>query len=226
MHRIASIITVIILSSIAGGCAITTDEVNYKVMVKAKDFELRDYPAHVVAETVVDGTLEDAGNKAFRRLFGYISGKNRSQTKIAMTAPVSQEPASEKIAMTTPVGQQRAEGGWAVSFTMPISFTLKTLPVPEDPDVKLRQVQARRMASVQYSGTWSESRYLKYRQELESWIEKNGFRILGEPIWARYNPPFTPWFLRRNEILIPVDSQEMLENGSIIRGDIQSGQGE
>lgn len=226
MHRIASIITVIILSSIAGGCAITTDEVKYKVVVKAKDFELRDYPAHVVAETVVDGTLEDAGNKAFRRLFGYISGKNRSQTKIAMTAPVSQEPASEKIAMTAPVGQQRAEGGWAVSFTMPISFTLKTLPVPEDTDVKLRQVQARRMASVQYSGTWSESRYLKYRQELESWIEKNGFRILGEPIWARYNPPFTPWFLRRNEILIPVDSQEMLENGSIIRGDIQSGQGE
>jgi effector-binding domain-containing protein len=226
MHRIASIITVIILSSIAGGCAITTDEVKYKVVVKAKDFELRDYPAHVVAETVVDGTLEDAGNKAFRRLFGYISGKNRSQAKIAMTAPVSQEPASEKIAMTAPVGQQRAEGGWAVSFTMPISFTLKTLPVPEDPDVKLRQVQARRMASVQYSGTWSESRYLKYRQELESWIEKNGFRILGEPIWARYNPPFTPWFLRRNEILIPVDSQEMLENGSIIHGDVQSGQGE
>ena len=212
MQRIAAIITIIMLSSIVGGCAITTDEVKYKVVIKTKDFELRDYPAHVVAETVVEGTLEDAGNKAFRRLFGYISGKNRSGDKIAMTAPVSQKPASEKIAMTAPVGQQRAEGGWVVSFTMPISYTLKALPVPEDPDVKLRQVPARRMASVQYSGTWSESRYLRYRQELELWIEKNGLRIQGEPVWARYNSPFTPWFLRRNEILIPVGSQEKPEN--------------
>lgn len=196
------------LSSITGGCAITAEEVKYKVVIKTEDFELRDYPAHVVAETVVDGTMEDAGDKAFSRLFGYISGKNRSRDKLAMTAPVSQKPASEKIAMTAPVGQQRAEGGWVVSFTMPISYTLEALPVPEDPEVKLRQVPARRMASVQYSGTWSESRYLRYRQELELWIEKNGLRIQGEPVWARYNSPFTPWFLRRNEILIPVDGHE------------------
>jgi effector-binding domain-containing protein len=215
MQRIALIIIIIMLSSITGGCAIATAEVKYKVVIKAKDFELRDYPAHVVAETVVDGTLEDAGNKAFSRLFGYISGNNRSRDKIAMTAPVSQKPASEKIAMTAPVGQQRAEEGWVVSFTMPVSYTLETLPVPEDPEVKLRQVPARRMASVQYSGTWSESRYLRYRQDLESWIEKNGFRVQGEPVWARYNSPFTPWFLRRNEILIPVDSQEKQDNGSI-----------
>jgi hypothetical protein len=215
VKRIAPIITVIMLSSIAGGCAITSNEVKYKVVIKTKNFELRDYPAYVVAETVVDGTLEDAGNKAFRRLFGYISGKNRSREKIAMTAPVSQEATSEKITMTAPVGQQRAEGGWVVSFTMPISYTLQTLPVPEDTAVELRQIRARRMASVQYSGTWSESRYLQYLQELELWIEKNGFRMMGEPVWARYNPPFTPWFLRRNEILIPVDSQEKREDGSI-----------
>lgn len=225
MQRIWSIITAIVLSSIAGGCAFTTDEVKYKVVIRAKEFELRDYPAYVVAETVVEGTLEDAGNKAFRTLFDYISGKNRSRDKIAMTAPVSQEPASEKIAMTAPVGQQTAEGGWVVSFTMPISHTLKALPIPEDPDVKLRQVPARRMASVQYSGTWSESRYLRYRQELELWIEKNGFRILGEPVWARYNPPFMPWFLRRNEILIPVDSQEEREHGSIGGGNAEQSAG-
>ena len=203
--RMVPIIAVILLSFIAGGCAMTTDEVKYNVVIKAKNFELRDYPAHVVAETVVDGTLEDAGNKAFGKLFDYISGKNRSQNKIAMTAPVSQESASEKIAMTAPVGQQRAEAGWVVSFTMPISYTLKTLPAPENPEVKLRQVPARRMASVRYSGAWSESRYLRYRKELELWIEKNAFRIVGEPVWARYNSPFAVWFLRRNEILIPVD---------------------
>ena len=124
-----------------------------------------------------------------------------------MTAPVSQEAASEKIKMTSPVGQQRIEGGWVVSFTMPASQTIEALPAPEDPRIKLRQVQACRMAAVRYSGVWSEKRYLRYKQELESWIEKNGFRIIGEPVWARYNSPFTPWFLRRNEILIQVDTE-------------------
>jgi hypothetical protein len=208
MKPILTIVSVIIALFITGGCAITAEEIKYHVVTKAEKFELRDYPAHVMAETVVDGTLENAGNTAFMKLFGYISGKNRAQTKIAMTAPVSQTPAAEKIAMTTPVSQQRVEGGWAVSFTMPGAHTLETLPIPEDPAVKLRQIPARRVAAVRYSGTWSESRYHQYRLQLESWIEGQGFRILGDPVWARYNPPFTPWFLRRNEILIPVDSQK------------------
>jgi len=221
MQRINSIIALSLLTCFAGGCATTVEETKYKLISKTKNFELRDYPPHIVAETEVDGTLEDAGNKAFNRLFDYISGKNRSREKIAMTAPVSQEPSSEKIAMTAPVGQQRTEEGWVVSFTMPMLYTLDNLPVPEDPDVRLRQMPARRMASVRYSGTWSEKRYLRYLQELESWIQKNGFRILGEPVWARYNPPFTPWFLRRNEILIPVDSEKKRENDSINGGNAE-----
>jgi hypothetical protein len=96
--------------------------------------------------------------------------------------------------MTAPVGQQNVQGRWAVSFMMPASYTLETLPVPVDQKVSLRQVPARRLAAVRYSGTWSKKNYLRYMQELESWIK-----------WARYNPPFTLWFLRRNEILIPVD---------------------
>jgi hypothetical protein len=225
VQHIKSIIALSLLTCFTGGCATTVEEAKYKVISKTENFELRDYPSHIVAETEVDGTLEDAGNKAFNRLFDYISGKNRSRDKIAMTAPVSQEPSSEKIAMTAPVGQQRAEGGWVVSFMMPMSYTLDSLPVPEDPDVRLRQIPARRMASVRYSGTWSEKRYLRYLQELESWIEKNGFRILGEPVWARYNPPFTPWFLRRNEILIPVDSEEKRENESINGGNAEQSAG-
>ncbi|MDK9699454.1 MAG: heme-binding protein [bacterium] len=206
-HQVPIFHTTLLLLMIVG-CAVANEEVKYKVVIKSKDFELREYPTHVVSETVVDGTLEDAGNKAFRRLFGYISGKNLAREKIAMTVPVSQEPTTEKIAMTAPVGQQRTKGGWVVSFTMPMSYTLNTLPTPEDPNVKLRQVPAQRMASVQYSGRWSEHSYLQNKQKLESWIVKNGFKILGEPVWARYNGPFTPWFLRRNEILIPVNSQE------------------
>lgn len=208
MKLIRLIVVLSLVTCVSGGCATTVEEVNYKLIRKAENFELRDYPPLLVAETIVDGTLEEAGNKAFKKLFDYISGKNRSQSNIAMTAPVSQESVSEKIAMTAPVGQKRADGGWMVSFTMPVSYKMDDLPIPEDPDVTLRQIAARRMACVRYSGTWSEKRYNRYRQELESWIKKNGFRILGEPVWARYNPPFTPWFLRRNEILIPVDSVE------------------
>ena len=102
------------------------------------------------------GHLEEAGNTAFNRLFRYISGGNRSREKVAMTAPVSQQPQGEKIAMTAPVAEQRVREHWAVSFMMPAAYTLETLPVPEDPQVTLRQVPARRMAAVRYSGSWSE----------------------------------------------------------------------
>jgi effector-binding domain-containing protein len=181
------------------------EESSYTLTVQEDKFEIRDYAPQILAETVVEGTLEDAGSKAFNRLFRYISGENRPQGKIAMTAPVTQQPQGEKINMTSPVGQQQVEGQWAVSFTMPASYSLESLPKPEDATVKLRQVPARRMAAVRYSGFWSEKNYQQNKMELESWIQKKGLTILGDAVWARYNPPFTPWFMRRNEILIPVE---------------------
>jgi effector-binding domain-containing protein len=184
--------------------AMAIEEATYNVLEKDNDFEIRDYAPHILAETIVEGDFEDAGNKAYRRLFRYISGDNRSRGKVAMTAPVSQEPMGDKIKMTAPVGQQRTQGKWTVSFMMPSSYTLGTLPEPEDPKVTLRQVPARRLAAVRYSGFWSEKNYLQYKLALESWIHQRGLKIAGDPIWARYNPPFTPWFLRRNEILIPL----------------------
>ncbi|MEN6332553.1 MAG: heme-binding protein [Smithella sp.] len=186
--------------------AMAIEEAAYNVLKKDNNFEIRDYAPHILAETVVEGDLEEAGNKAFKRLFRYISGENRSRHKVAMTAPVSQERKGEKITMTAPVGQQRVQENWAVSFMMPAAYTLDTLPEPKDPEVTLRQVPARRMAAVLYSGFWSEKNYLRYKLELESWIKENGLTIVGDPVWARYNPPFTPWFLRRNEILIPIDA--------------------
>lgn len=185
--------------------AMAVEELSYKVLKKDNNFEIRDYAPHILAETVVEGDLEQAGKKAFRRLFRYISGENRTRTKVAMTAPVSQKPKGEKIEMTAPVGQQRVkERKWSVGFAMPSSYTLDTLPEPEDHKVTLREVPARRIAAVRYSGFWSEKGYLRYKSELEFWIREKGFTIVGDPIWARYNPPWTPWFLRRNEILIPI----------------------
>jgi hypothetical protein len=187
--------------------AMATEEAPYTVTKTDNIFELREYASQVLAEIIVDGDLEGAGNKAFRPLFRYISGDNKSRGKIAMTAPVSQEKTGEKISMTAPVSQQGVQGKWAVSFMMPASYTMENLPTPDDPNIKLRQVPARRVAAVRYSGFWSEKKYLRYEQELESWITANNLKVIGEPVWARYNPPFTLWFLRRNEILIPIASE-------------------
>ena len=191
---------------LTGVYAMATAEAPYTV-IKADDiFELRQYAPQILAEITVDGDLEEAGNKAFRPLFRYISGDNKSRGKIAMTAPVSQEQSGEKIAMTAPVSQQQAQGKWAVSFMMPTSYTMETLPAPDDSNIKIRQVPARLAAAVRYSGFWSEKKYLLNKGKLEAWIRENRFTVVGEPVWARYNPPFTLWFMRRNEILIPVSS--------------------
>ncbi len=204
MKRIRLVIALTLLMIIGAIPAMATEEAPYTV-IKADDiFELREYAPQVLAEIIVDGDLEGAGNKAFRPLFRYISGDNKSRGKIAMTAPVSQEQTGEKISMTAPVSQQSVQGKWAVSFMMPASYTMETLPTPDDPNIKLRQVPARRVAAVRYSGFWSEEKYLLNKDKLGKWIKDNRFTVTGEPVWARYNAPFTPWFMRRNEILIPV----------------------
>jgi hypothetical protein len=184
--------------------AMAIEEAPYTVLKSSDKFELREYAPHILAETIVDGDQEGAGNKGFRRLIRYISGDNRSQTRVAMTAPVSQEKTGKKISMTAPVGQQRDGDKWAVSFMMPSSYTLETLPVPDDPLITLRQVPSRQIAIVRYSGFWSEGNYRDNLKELQEWVRSQGLTTTGDPVWARYDPPWTLWFLRRNEILIPV----------------------
>jgi hypothetical protein len=196
-----------VLAALTPVDAMATEEASYEVLTQDGKFEIRQYASHILAETVVEADLEDAGSQAFNRLFGYKSGENSTSDKVAMTAPVSQQPAGEKIAMTAPVGQQRAGDNWAVSFMMPSEYSLETLPEPNDPLITLRQVPPRTMAAVRYSGFWSEKNYRKYKAELEAWISTQGLVISGDPVWARYNAPFTPWFLRRNEILFPVEGE-------------------
>jgi effector-binding domain-containing protein len=212
MNKTAGILLAI--ASIVTGTTETMaiEEAEYTIVKKDDNFEIRDYTPHIVAQTLVVGSLEEAGSKAFKRLFGYISGENRSRKKIEMTAPVSQQANPEIIKMTAPVGQQRVGDKWAVSFMMPASYSRETLPVPENPRVTLRRVPGRRMAAVRYSGFWSEKGYLENKRKLESWINDNGLKIAGESLWARYNSPFTPWFLRRNEILIPI-AADIKQNG-------------
>ena len=180
------------------------EEAAYTVEKTEGDFQLRLYAPQVVAEVLVDGSIEEAGNTAFRPLFNYISGANRAQGKIAMTTPVGQQAEGQKIAMTAPVGQEAVSNRWAVTLVMPSNSTLATLPSPTDERVRLCAIPARRMAAVSYSGTWSGKRYERNLGRLREWMNANGLVAAGEPVWARYNPPFTPWFLRRNEILVPL----------------------
>ena len=182
------------------------EEAKYTILLKERSFEVRQYVPHIVAETFVDGDMESAGNKAFSPLFQYISGNNGSRDKIAMTAPVGMRAASEKISMTSPVTQQQDSGRWAVSFMMPSSYSLETLPVPTDSRVALRKMPERTMAAIRYSGFWSEKKYLKHAGKLNAWVVKKGFNAVGDPVWARYDAPYMPWFLRRNEILIAIET--------------------
>ena len=176
------------------------------------DLELRDYPGYLVAETRVGGSRSDAGNESFKRLAGYIFGGNQKQQKFAMTAPVTTAPApasqpaqGEKLAMTAPVTQTKAEGGeWLVQFVLPKGHTLESLPKPNDARVTLRALPPRRFAVIKYSGTWSDGNFDEHLVLLRAAMARENLTPLGEPVWARYDPPFKPWFLRTNEILLEV----------------------
>ncbi len=200
-----------LIAAFAAGNVMATEEAKYTVSVKEDNFEIRTYAPHILAETLVEGEFYDAGSKAFGRLFKYITGNNTARQNIDMTAPVGQAPSSEKIKMTSPVGQQKLNEQWAISFMMPASYSLATLPEPKDPSIVLREVPARWMAAVRYSGTWSEKNYKKHNDSLQIWIATQGFMVSGDAIWARYDPPFKPWFLRRNEILIPITAPQQMQ---------------
>jgi effector-binding domain-containing protein len=185
--------------------AMAIEEARYTVLEKDKEFELRQYEPQIVAETLVEGNFEEVGNQGFRRLFSYISGNNRKTQSIPMTAPVTQEPAGVKIPMTAPVGQERVGEKWRITFLVPSQYTMETLPIPLDPNIGLKTIPGRLMATIRYSGTWSKKNFEENETHLRAWITQHGLKPAGEPVWARYNPPFTPWFMRRNEILIPVE---------------------
>jgi len=187
------------------GVAMAVEQPEYEVVASHGDFEVRRYAAMILAETRVESDFERAGNEAFQRLFAYISGDNAVQSKIAMTAPVLQQPSAEKIDMTAPVLQARDTSGWSVAFVVPAQYSWETAPQPTDPRVTLRLLPARTVAAVRFSGTWDEERFATREKELRALLADRGLTTIGEAVYARYNPPFIPWFMRRNEVAIEVD---------------------
>ncbi|WP_397534719.1 SOUL family heme-binding protein [Roseateles sp.] len=176
------------------------EEPEYEVVKTIDKVELRRYAPYVVAEVLLESGAEDAGNKAFPILAGYIFGKNKGEKKFAMTAPVTETAAPMRMEMTAPVTQAAVAGGMLVQFVLPKAVTLESAPEPIDPRVQIRQVPAANWAVLRYSGTWSQANYLEHLGELRQLLQAQGIATQGEPVLARYNAPLTPWFLRRNEI--------------------------
>lgn len=189
-----------IVTCLLSPMASAIEEPKYTVVRQYDGFEIREYAPYLVAEVVVPGPADEAGNQGFRILAGYIFGKNKGERKISMTAPVTQAPTPAKIEMTAPVTQAAINGDYVVQFTMPSEYTLETLPEPLDAQVKLKEVPGGRFAVIRYSGTWSERNYKEHLEKLEHGVEAAGLRTTGSPIYSRYNAPFVPWFMRRNEI--------------------------
>ena len=185
------------------------EEAPYRTIEKYEDFEIREYQSFIVAEVTVTEEFGKAGNSAFRILFDYISGNNVPRKSITMTAPVSQkEVKGKKIEMTTPVLQAPLDSGrgeYRFSFVMPSDYTLENLPAPVNEKITIREVPGRLAAARKFSGGWSQNNFNDNKAVLMQSLAAEEIKIIGEPEYARYNSPFTLWFLRRNEVIVDIE---------------------
>ncbi|MET3951094.1 heme-binding protein [Arthrobacter sp. UYEF36] len=189
-----------------------TEQQPFELVQRFAHFELRRYPAHVVAEIQVHATFDRAGNAAFRHLFNYISGSNNARQKIAMTAPVIQELGpSQKLAMTAPVIQSGPLPGsdetadFVIAFVLPAGLTAETAPVPSNPQVRIRTIPESLTAALRFSGSGSRASFERRNSGLQAALMLAGLRAVGPPRFAGFDPPFKPWFLRRNEVVQDVE---------------------
>ncbi len=172
------------------------EEPSYEVIAQDGDFELRRYAPYLVAQTTVTGHSEQASNEAFMRLFRYISGKSRRQVR----------PDDPKVAMTIPVTMDFTGGSTTMTFMVPEQYSLETAPRPADPAVELREMPGGLVAALSYGGRSSRDRFLERKKRLLEWAADRELEAVAEPVFAQYNGPFTPWFLRRNEVLMVVNN--------------------
>ena len=184
-----------------------TEEPQFAVLEKTPPFELRSYAPMILAEVKVEGNLDEASSQGFRLIAAYIFGQNQVSEKIAMTSPVvveGQAPKSAKIAMTSPVTIESSAGQWTISFVMPAEYTMESLPKPLNSKVQLRQIPAVKRAVIGFTGFYNENKVAERTLELEEWMKTKNLQAASAPKFARYNPPWTLPFMRRNEVMIDV----------------------
>lgn len=174
--------------------AMAIEEPEFEVLQSNDDYEVRMYAPHIVAEVDVEGDDGDPGRAAFKILAGYIFGDNEAETKMSMTAPV-----------TSQAGGDSDRELYTYAFFMESEYTMETLPKPIDARIRLVEKPARVVAARRYSGSWSTSNYQKNESVLMAALANDGVVLSGEPYLARYNSPFTLWFMRRNELLVEIE---------------------
>ncbi len=196
VYGVAGAIVLLLVGAVAAWWLVVrgVETPEHTVVTQDGDMEVRDYPALRVAEVVRSGSRDKAVSAGFRPLAGYIFASERQGEKIAMTAPVTQTPAGEEA--------------WRVRFIMPEGYTLAELPQPASDDITLREIEAQRMAVVRFSGRADDSSIAAHEQRLRDWLAEQGLEADGQPVYAYYDDPLTPGFMRRNEVLIPVRSAE------------------
>lgn len=178
---------------------------DYEVLEKADGYEIRRYPELLVAQVRIDSDTEEAMDAGFSPLADFIFGENVDASKIDMTAPVTKEAdSSSKISMTAPVTQEAGDDTQLVRFIMPKEYTLETLPKPKDDSVEILTVPARVVAVTKFSGGGKHAKMLEKQAELEEALARDAIEITDGPTFARYDPPWTLPFLRRNEVMLPI----------------------
>lgn len=210
MRYFVSLAASLLLMGLLGltpGPVLAAPEAAYEVTEVHDAFEVRRYADAVLALVTTTGSRDDASGVAFRKLFRYISGENRADAEISMTTPVLQ---GREIAS----GVESLHGSdtetWQVAFVMPEDFDLQATPEAEDPDIQIVPFAGRALAVIQFSGFWSDENFREHEAKLRASLEAAGRETRGPALFAYYNPPFMPWFMRRNEVML-----ELVESGEV-----------
>lgn len=205
MNYIYILVGIILLWSVWGYFASRVENTPYSVIESKKEYEVRLYPAHIVAQTTVKGTYKEALNQGFHIIAGYIFGGNTKKESIAMTSPVvEKKTTSESIAMTAPVMATIEGESHTVVFGMRKSYTLETLPTPNDSRVEIVTIPEKKMAVIRFSWFRTDARVQSKKQELLDILKKENVLVVGEPQYAGYNGPGTPPWMIRNEVLVEI----------------------
>jgi effector-binding domain-containing protein len=206
MNYLYTLAGIVLLWSLVGYFSSRVEKTEYSVLESRAGYEIRLYPAHIVAQTTVKGSYKEALNSGFSIIAGYIFGGNTKKESIAMTAPVIEnKSASESIAMTAPVMASIEGESHTIAFGMPRSYTLDTLPKPNDSRVEIVMIPEKKMAAIRFSWFRTDALVQSKRQELLGVLEKDSVSVIGEPQYAGYNAPWTPPWMTRNEVLVEIE---------------------
>ena len=185
-----------------------TEEPEFKLVSEEGDFQIREYDPKLIAQVEVVGDYDEASSRGFKLLADYIFGNNildGGSKKISMTTPVEMSPMAENLLMTSSILDDQVNNKWSINFVMPQEFSLDTLPKPNNSQVNIIEVPKEKYAVIVFSGLVRESSYAEKAKLLSKYLEENGLKQQGAIKIARYNPPWTLPFFRRNELMVRID---------------------